>query len=530
MSLVLSGIKLPFESDEREAVEAAQKQLRLSKDSGGVVCRRSIDLRKGQLSAVYAVQFDLVPEQQQKLLQKSGKLQLRERKRPTMPQISGQRTLNERPIIIGLGPAGLFAALILSENGYAPIVFERGGDIDSRDKSVEDFFCSGSLDENSNIQFGEGGAGAYSDGKLTTRINSEQCDLVIEQLVRFGAPPSIAIDAKPHIGTDLLKIVVKNIRKHICSLGAEIHFNTPVERIMHHDGVLTAIEADKAQTQCEVAVLAIGHSARDTFSHLHESGVELQQKPFSVGVRIEHRQSDIEEALYGQFYGTLGLPRGEYALSHREGERACYTFCMCPGGVVVAAASEQGGVVTNGMSYHARDGQNANSALCVSVSPSDLQGEHPLAGIEFQRKMEKAAFASGGGNFRAPAQQVKDFLASKPSTDFGEVMPTYPIGTHPCDLSTVLPGFVTDMMKNSLPILGRKLAGFDAPHAIMTGIESRTSSPVRIVRGQDLESTAVKGLMPCGEGAGYAGGIVSAAVDGIKVATAIMQQYRPKSL
>ncbi len=527
MSIIISGIKLPFNSDDSEAIALAAKQLRLNKGQIGLVCHKSLDLRKGGLSKVVAVEFDLGDDMEEKLKARFPSSQIRIKKKSSMPIFSGTKTPTGSPVIIGFGPAGLFASLILAENGYRPLVLERGGPISVRDKMVEGFALGAELNQQCNIQFGEGGAGTYSDGKLTTRINDVNCDFVLRQLVRFGAPENILSEAKPHIGTDLLKTVVVAMRNRIIELGGRVEFFAHVNHFKVANGKLCGISVNGADIECETAILAIGHSARDTLLRLYESEIEIEQKPFSAGVRIEHLQNDINKALYGKHVDTPGLPQGEYALSHRTSERACYTFCMCPGGHVVAAASELGGVVTNGMSYNARDGINANSALCVSIATEDFMSKHPLAGIELQRTFEHAAFKAGKGDFKAPVQKWSDFCLGKPSDDFGRVMPTYPRGTAFVDLNTILPNYITDMMKHSMPELDRKLRGFCCDDALLTGLETRTSSPVRIKRTQDMFSTTAIGLIPCGEGAGYAGGIMSAAVDGIKAAQKIMAEYCP---
>lgn len=443
----------------------------------------------------------------------------KEYKYPTKMQ-----TLTNRPVVIGLGPAGLFAGLVLAKCGLAPIIFERGSEVDKRSRDVKKFWDSAQLDENSNVQFGEGGAGTFSDGKLTTGIKDLRCRKVLEELVRFGAPSRIMYLAKPHIGTDNLKAVVKNIRNEIIKLGGEVHFDTKVTEFETENNRLCAVVAVCGELVREVktenAILAIGHSARDTFEVLYKSNIAMQQKPFSVGTRIEHSQKMINKSQYGEFYKRLGA--AEYKLSgHYPNGRSAYTFCMCPGGVVVGAASEKGGVVTNGMSCFARDGENADSALLVGVNPSDFGSDLPLAGIEFQRRIERAAYKTGGGNYNAPIQLVGDFLVGRASTGIGEIEPTYKPGFTPTDLRECLPEFVAETMKIAISDMDKKLNGFARYDAVLTGAETRSSSPVRIVRDETMQSS-VKGIYPCGEGCGYAGGIMSAAVDGIKCAEALM--------
>ena len=453
--------------------------------------------------------------------------QIRLRASADMPRPSGKKQLSNPPVIVGFGPAGMFAALILAENGYCPIVLERGDALEIRDQKVDSFFQGGALDLQSNIQFGEGGAGAYSDGKLTTRINDPRCELVLRLLKEHGAPAEALSVAKPHIGTDLLKGIVVSIRKAICRNGGMVCFRAPMDRLILRNNKLAGIRTANEEIPCETAVLALGHSARDSFGTLLDQGLTLERKAFSVGVRAEHLHESIDRALYGKYAGMPWLPKGEYSLSWRKGERACYSFCMCPGGQVVAAASEEGRLVVNGMSYHARDGKNANAALCVSVNPADFPGNHPLAGMEFQRRLEEKAYLAGGGDYTAPVQLWGDFSQGAVSKKLGHVVPTYPRGYTFARLDSVLPPFVCDMLREAMPVFGRKLRGFDGFDTVFTGVETRTSSPVRMLRNEHLQSDRIDGIYPCGEGAGYAGGIMSAAVDGIRVAEAIMREYAP---
>jgi len=527
MSILVSDVRLPFPFSEEEALTAARKKLRLSPGSilRGCLHKQSLDLRHGELKAICSVELSLAGDEAA-FVQKHNDPHVKLRARAIMPAVSGKERLSAPPVIVGFGPAGIFAALILAKNGYRPVVLERGSAMDKRDQDVQGFFSGGSLNEQSNIQFGEGGAGAYSDGKLTTRIGDNRCELVLELLEEHGAPHEALQAAKPHIGTDLLKNIVVSMRRQVEELGGSVRFNTQAKGLLLRENRLQGLKLEGEELPCEVAVLAIGHSARDSFFTLQEQGVYLQAKPFSVGVRAEHLQEDIDQALYGKHLGTSGLPAGEYALSHREGERGCYSFCMCPGGEVVAAASESGGVVTNGMSYHARAGKNANAALVVSVTPEDF-GNGPLDGVAFQRQLEHAAFDLGGQDYQAPVQLWGDFAQGRVSTALGRVTPTYPRGWQFRSLDEALPPVVCGMLRRAMPQFGRKIRGFDAADTVFTGVETRTSSPVRITRGDDLYSLTVQGLIPCGEGAGYAGGIMSAAVDGIRVAEAIMARYAP---
>ena len=416
-----------------------------------------------------------------------------------------------RPVIIGSGPAGTFAALVLAHAGAKPIIIERGQAVENRSCAVDTFFKGGELNENSNVQFGEGGAGTFSDGKLNTGTHSPYIRHILKEYVRFGADENILRDAKPHIGTDVLKDVAKNIRQEIEKLGGTYLFERQVTDFKVQNGKISAVFAEEwIETDC--VILAIGHSARDTFALLHQKGVYMEQKPFSVGVRIEHPQEMINKAQYGAFWNHPSLKAADYKLWDD-----CYTFCMCPGGFVVAAASEKGGIVTNGMSYSARDGENANSALLVNVDSSDF-GEDLFAGVKYQREIEQAAY-NVSKSYMAPAQTLKDFYAGTKTNSFLGVKPTYQPGVVPCDLNMVLPERISDNLKSGILKLDRKLKGFALDEALLTAPETRSSSPVRILRdAESLESVNVKGLYPCGEGAGYAGGIMSAAADGMKCA------------
>ncbi|MBU1087769.1 MAG: FAD-dependent monooxygenase [Candidatus Omnitrophica bacterium] len=432
--------------------------------------------------------------------------------------------LKQNPLIIGAGPAGLFSALLLAEAGFAPLLIEQGKDVDARRADIKQFFTQGKLDQQSNIQFGEGGAGTFSDGKLYTLINDKRSQKVFDVFLQAGAPAEILYSAKPHIGTDKLSLVVKNLRKKIIALGGQIKFDTKItDFIIENNKVTAAISADNQVFKSEIIILALGGSARETFALLHKKGVRLQSKPFSIGARIEHPQSLISKVKYHDFYNESRLGPAEYKLVHHAAnKRSVYSFCMCPGGAVVASSSENGGIVTNGMSEFARDKQNANSAIVVAVKPEDFGSEHPLAGIEFQRKWENLAFKAGGSNFYAPAQLVGDFLHNKPSKQLGSVQPSYAPGILLGDLTQCLPEFVTDTIKHGLLEFDKKIKGFAMPDAVLTGVETRTSSPVRVLRNEQYCSS-IKGLYPIGEGAGYAGGIVSAALDGIKAVEEILQ-------
>lgn len=439
----------------------------------------------------------------------------------------GDERLGGRVVVIGTGPAGLFAGLALARAGYRPILVERGKAVDERALDVERFWREGVLNPESNAQFGEGGAGTFSDGKLTTLINDPRCSQVLRELVAAGAPDSILVAGRPHLGTDTLRGVVKGIRRIIGELGGEFLFSTTMKGIAVAEGRLVEVElAGGEKIPAGAAVLAIGHSADDSFAALAKSGLAMSPKPFAVGLRIEHPQELIDVAQYGSFAGHPRLGAAEYKLAwHGEGGRSAFTFCMCPGGEVVAAASREGCLVTNGMSHAARDGRNANSALLVNVTPEDFPSREVLAGFEFQRRWEALAFAMGGGDYRAPAQLLGDYRRDKASLKLGAVEPSYRPGIRFANLREALPSYVAETIIGAIPDFARRIRGFDRDDALLTGVETRSSSPVRIARGEDFQSS-IAGLYPAGEGAGYAGGIMSAAVDGLRVAEAIISRFK----
>ena len=519
------------------------------------IVKESVDARKKpDIKFIYTVDFET--DNEQVLLARAAKMKCVNLTKASdvsykVTKVANALDENERPVIVGFGPCGMFAALILAEAGARPLILERGRKVDERTRDVEHFWETGELDTVSNVQFGEGGAGTFSDGKLTTGIKDMRIGKVNSEFIEAGADASIAYEQMPHIGTDVLREVVKNIREKIISLGGDIRFESRVTGI-EFDSVCNdaapGAAADKKlkaliiknenagetyRMECKNAVFAVGNSSRDTFRMLHASGVHMEAKPFSVGARIEHPQVMINESQYGagvnDTEGRLGA--AAYKLSHHCADgRGVYTFCMCPGGVVVGAASEEGGVVTNGMSYFARDGENANSALLVDVRPEDCGADDPdapLAGIDFQEKLEKAAYKLGGGGYIAPAQTLADFLKGKdPDASCTPVDPTYRPGVRYADLTKCLPAFVTDAMREALPRMASKLKGFDMDTAVMTGVETRSSSPVRIPRDREtMKSINAQGIYPGGEGAGYAGGIMSAAVDGIKIAEKIIEKF-----
>jgi uncharacterized FAD-dependent dehydrogenase len=520
----VSNIRLPFTEPSHEALAVAEKRLGHPKSASYHICKKSLDARKRRdICFVYSVSAVLDDGAAVKM-PKDPHIRLEEKK--PLDIATGSEKLDCPPVIAGFGPAGMFAGLLLALNGFRPVIIEKGPDMDQRVADVEAFNKSGRLNPDANIQFGEGGAGTFSDGKLTTRISDSRCGYILEQLARHGAPDDILYQAKPHIGTDKLKKVIKNIRADITALGGAVHFNTSLTGLIADGGVLTGIKTSTGDLPARALILAPGHSARAVFPMLLEHGVAITSKPFSVGVRAEHLQDRIDRALYGDLVGHPLLPKGEYQFSHRGADRAVYTFCMCPGGVVVPAASEDGGVVTNGMSVYARDGVNANAALVVSVDERDY-GSGPLAGVAYQQKLEHAAFGMGGGGFAAPVQDAGSFLAGKRGYFPGKVVPSYARGVKEADFKALFPSPVADMLQTGLVRFGKKLAGFDAADTVLTGVETRTSSPVRIPRGDTLESVSLRGLYPCGEGAGYAGGIMSAAADGVRVAQAIMARYQP---
>lgn len=528
--LKIENLRLPPGAGPEDLARAAAKALRVP--PGALlrleILRRSVDAREG-VAMIYTVA--VMVENPSAVLRRCRNQKISKWKRAPDYHVpfDGPRVPPEiRPVVVGAGPAGLFAAWVLKLAGQEPILLERGRPVEARKADVERFWSTGELDLTSNVQFGEGGAGAFSDGKLNTGTKDPRHRAILRTLVVHGAPEDILYDAKPHIGTDYLYTTLQNLRRSLLDGRVDIRFESRLTDLRVERGALAGIAVEGPggtyELPCRNLVLCPGHSARDTFEMLYQRGVQMEAKPFAVGVRIEHLQSDCDAAQYREYAGHPGLPASSYKLAcHLPGGRSVFSFCVCPGGEVVAAASEDGRVVTNGMSEFARDRKNINGALLVNVTPEDFGGPGPLAGIAFQRELEAAAYALGGGGYRAPAQRVGDFLQSRASTGPGRVRPSYRPGIVWADLHQCLPPFVADALAEALPILGRKLRGFDAPDAVLTAVESRSSSPVRILRDAGGEAN-IRGLYPCGEGAGYAGGILSAAADGMRCAEAVLRK------
>lgn len=509
----LENIKIRQDLSEEEIAKYACKKNRINFNSVKQykILKKSIDARnKDDVHYIYSIEIITLDE-----------MDKQEKKETTIPKVTN---IEEPVAIVGAGPAGLFCAITLIENGVKPIIVEQGKKVEERMKDVEEFIENGKLNPLSNVQFGEGGAGTFSDGKLTTNLHNPLCKKVIETFIKFGAPSEIGYINKPHIGTDNLVKILQNIRNYLLDNGAEILFQEKVKDLeIEEDKIKGIICESGKEIKANTVVLAIGHSARDMFETLHNKKISMQRKNFSVGLRIEQKQDMINKSQYGE-KTKLKLPPAEYKLAYHGKERDCYTFCMCPGGSVIASSSEEGTIVTNGMSKFARDGENANSAILVNVTPNDFPGDSPLAGVYFQKELEEKAFKLGGENYFAPIQKVGDFLNDKKSTKIGKVKPTYLPGVTLSNLQEILPDFVTATLKEALVYFDRKIKGFADEDNILTGVETRSSSPVTILRNPETLMANVEGIYPCGEGAGYAGGITSAAVDGIKCAENILKR------
>lgn len=524
----INNIQLPLDYSSDTVIEKSSKELGIDKKAikSATIFKRSVDARKkDNIFFLCSIDIELNVSKQSILKKAKNALSVKPY-RYDIEKWNGGTS----PVVVGMGPAGLFAALILAQSGAKPILIERGRDVDKRHKDVQEFWLTGKLNTSSNVQFGEGGAGTFSDGKLNTGTKDLRQRKVLEEFAKHGAPDEILYNAKPHIGTDKLRVTVKNIRKEILALGGTVLFETKLVGInFKNSSVVSAVTEQNGKTQVietDNIILAIGHSARDTFEMLYSKDLPIEAKSFSVGARIEHLRENIDKAQYGRFAGNKRLGAASYKLNtHLDNGRGVYTFCMCPGGRVVNASSEENMLVTNGMSEFARDEINSNSALLVGVSPDDFKSDNPLAGMYFQRELEKKAFELGGGNYNAPVQRVDDFINNTKSTALGSVKPTICPNYEFSDLNYIFPEYVSESMKRSIKLMGKKLKGFDDGDAVLTGVETRSSSPIRILRNNDtLESIAIKGLYPCGEGAGYAGGIISAAVDGIKCAEKIIEK------
>ena len=517
-TIVFKNIRLPFTAPVGEAVDIALKRaIKFNiQINSPYVYKRSIDSRhRDDIRFVYSVAASCERVSDSQLKKADASL---EKEGWSIP-CEGKEIMQGRPVVCGFGPAGMFAALLLAEQGYRPIVVERGSSVTVRTQKVKDFMRTCVLDTSCNIQFGAGGAGTFSDGKLVTRISDPCCRYVFERLVEFGAPDEIMYDAKPHIGTDKLLGIVDAISERVISLGGEIYYDTLLKSINKHNGHINSVVTDKGEIECGALILAIGNSARDTYRYLISQNYVVENKPFSVGVRIEHLREDIDRAMYGKYAGHTLLGAAPYAFSKRVGDEAVYTFCMCPGGEVIAAASEENTVVTNGMSLYARNGVNSNAALVVSVASDD-----PIA---YQEQLEKRGFIAGGGEYYAPCQSVGDFIEGRSGSLPTRIKPTYMGGkVRAYDMNALFEKRITDMLKLGIASFERSLPGFGAADAVITGPETRTSAPVRIIRNEEYLAIATDNLYPSGEGAGYAGGITSAAVDGLRCASALISKYK----
>ncbi len=527
--LKVLNVKVPLNTEYEQLINIVVKKTGIKKDAikSFKIAKKSIDARnKEDVHFVYSFDIELSTNEHEFI--KHCKYKTIDIVEKPKIEVYKKRTFTniKRPIIIGSGPAGLFAALVLAEIGMNPIVIERGKEVSERKKDVDLFWKTGKLNVNSNVQFGEGGAGTFSDGKLTTGTKDKLQQKVLNEFINSGANEKIAYETKPHIGTDKLLTVVKNLREKIISFGGEFKFETRLEDFYIENNKLTGIKVSDNNhiydIETDKVILAIGHSARDTFEMIYNMGIKIIQKPFSIGARIEHSQEMINKIQYGKFANNNELGAADYKLAeHLSLGRSVYTFCMCPGGLVVSASSEENRLVVNGMSEYARDKQNANSALLVGINPKDFGSEHPLQGMYLQRNIEELAFKAGGSNYNAPIQLVGDFLNKKPSTSLGNIIPSYTPNIKLTTLDECLPEYITDAMREAISIMDKKLKGFATYDAVLTGVETRSSSPIRILRNENF-LTNIWGIYSCGEGSGYSGGIMSSAVDGIKCANSII--------
>ncbi len=530
MKVRIHGLRLGLDSQDSDLMNLAAQRLGIDiKNIDSIkLVKKAVDARRSTVYYICSVDVELARAVTiSAVMLEAPDLSLVEDRIIVQP-VPGDNILEKSPVVVGSGPAGLFCALLLARNGYKPVIIEQGQDMDSRIQRVEQFWQAGDLDERSNVQFGEGGAGTFSDGKLTTRIGDDRVDYVLKTFVEFGANEDIMYLKKPHLGTDAIRAIVKRIRQEIIRLGGEFYFKTCLTDINMNNGLLQSIIINNdEELPCSLLVLAIGNSARDVYRMLHRKGVRIIPKAFAVGLRIEHPQSVIDQIQYGNFAGHPRLPSADYhfTMQDRTTGRSLYTFCMCPGGSVIAASSAPGKLVINGMSYSERDSGIANSALVVTVSPVDWENE-ALGGIKYQEKLEEQAFIMGGGNYHAPAQYLQDFLDYKPSISLEGSIASYAPGVTPSNLWNLLPHEIAELMKRGIKAWNVRAPGFINDQAVMTGVETRTSAPVRIERDASYCSVNTPGLYPCGEGAGYAGGIMSAAVDGLKVAESIISNYR----
>lgn len=531
---LVRNIRLRLEQEPEAIKKATAKKIGLrEQDFSMRLYRESIDARKEPLTRQYQV---LVDTKEHPRLDRRNRSDVVEWTAPTLHPQSGTSPLRSRPVVVGTGPCGLFAAYLLAKHGYHPIVLERGRRVEDRIRDVDAFWSTGALRPESNVQFGEGGAGTFSDGKLTSRSKDPRVHLVLSTFHQFGAPEDILWQQYPHIGTDLLRRVIQAMRQTIIAFGGEFRFETALlglrcaPQVGSSRAKIEELRTTSGSLPASPVILAIGHSARDTFRALHRDGIPMENKPFAMGFRIEHPQSLIERAQYGRYAEDSRLPRASYRLSAAQNisaarsDRGVYTFCMCPGGVVVNASSESQRLCVNGMSYHARDGRNANAAVLAAIGADDLE---PVlfSGVAWQEDIERRAFELGGQCYTAPIQTAADFLRGTPTAQLGSVAPTIRPGYRPADLSPLFPPAITRALRNALEQWDRRIPGFADENAVLTGVEARSSSPIRILRGEDLQSVGVEELYPAGEGAGYAGGIVSSAIDGIKAACALIERY-----